>query len=494
MPTGAVGFNESPVVLPSLFGQPGQAMQMAIQNQQQDKQFDYMRQRQADSDLWRRIGLVQDETNPERIATGDITADEWLGNEAKNSMQKILSNPNFATMQPNDLYGLIQREWLPTVDAFKVIKSGVETINQEAKMAGTENKNIASDRLSVEAKKRLINNILPSDETGKRTFNRNIAALPQTSYVQELLNSPERYKFIQSGQPLIDFISKPKLSEISPYKQLADKTIIPYKGKQSPFVKLNITPSEIGQLKTSDSPKYEILSEEDYITDEGGNQVKVRLLDENIYKSIQSVPELNDALDYMWNNYKNDKGVKPKNPAQDEKMKRAFAVGVFETYDPSEITSMTPQHLPRQSSYTNITMGGGIGDRGMSVRDIYKELKYEANRPERPNKRIPINELSPKAQEILINYANKFASTGGDDKFTQADIYVKQGDDDQLYIIDVETGNVITPLNYEDVNLPAQVGVKEKRQTIETAKKIDNTIQKDKKQADKKDDPFGLGL
>ena len=40
-----------------------------------------------------------------------------------------------------------------------------------------------------------------------------------------------------------------------------------------------------------------------------------------------------------------------------KKRKYAYAVGVFQQHDPSSITSLTPQHLPR--NITNINMGGG---------------------------------------------------------------------------------------------------------------------------------------
>ena len=484
MPNGSTGFNESPVVLPSFFGQPGDAMQLAIGNQQRQQQFDYMREKQEQSDLWKRIGLVQDETNPERIATGDITADEWLGNEAKSSMQRILSNPSFATMQPNDLYGLIQREWLPTIDAFKAIKSGISNIDQEAKMAGTENKNIASDKVAVEAKRRLINTILPTDEKGERKFNRNISAMPQKSYVQEILSSPERYKYVQSGQPLIDFISKTKLSEISPHKQLADKTVIPYKGKQSPFVKLNVTPSEIGRLNVSDNPKYEILTEEDYITDDSGNKVKVRLLDEGIYRSIESIPELNDALDLMWNNYKEENKIVPKNNAHDEKMKRAYAVGVFETYDPSEITAMTPQHLPRQSSYTSIRMGGGSGDSGLNVNDIYSRIDKKINTDiEKGFTATRFNSLSNDEQEVVkkaVEVAGEEVGESGSNVFLNKDskgnikIYRVAENGEMLLKPEYE----ITTLSYTGANIPKQPGVKEKREVIERAKGDVKTVEK----------------
>lgn len=348
------------VQLPNLFPNPGLALQSYINNQQRNTDsildWQYRMNRERDGDAWRRIGLIKTEVNPEDVATGNVDANVWFDNEAKRVQNEILSDPNMKGMPPEELYRMIQQKWLPVVQGAQIMKTGFSQIDQNTKQIGTEQKTIATDKLSQAAKMKFLDDWMPiNPATGKREY-KNQGHLPDKNYAADIVNSPDRWRYIQGGA-LEKYLTGFKADEINPYKQLSkDQSIVPYKGRLAPWSELNVKTDENNKLNERDNPQVQLKTEDDFIT-EGGERIPIKVLNKDVYKAyVTDIPENNDDATRMWEEFKEKNNIKSKNAVEDEKRKRAFLVGVFKQHDPSEIHGLVAQHLPRNT--TNINVGG----------------------------------------------------------------------------------------------------------------------------------------
>lgn len=402
------GFNTSPFVLPNMFDRPGDALQQGLYNQERradrQAQIDYRNQREKEADDWRKYQVVKETFDPSQIATGEITSEEYFDNEAKRVMNEILADPSLKNSSFVDFYGAIQKKWLPIVSAADRVKNGLNLIDASVKAEGTGNDNLRVDDLARDAKIGLVNDMIPIGANGRRNYDISNFR-PDRDYVGDIVNSENGWRYLKSGNALIDYVKNFKTTEINPHKQLGNQSIIPYKGRQTPFVKLNVQPNEIGRMKNYDKPDYEVMTEDDFLA-EGDQKIPIKVLDKNIYEQhILGNKKNREALDFMWNSYKERNGLVSKNATEDEKRKRAFAIGIFDLNDPSEITSLTPQHLPRNTTNNTINMGSGAG-----LNDLYGRIKKAMEDPQNAinlkGKRIgtTMNGLDADAQKVIFDY------------------------------------------------------------------------------------------
>lgn len=372
MPDLSYGFT-----LPN-YGNPIEALQQAGQQQERKAERDAalaerkaqhaaQAAKQAEDDIWKRTKLVQDETNPEKIATGDITADQYLGNWAKQVMQSILTDPNFKNLPANELYGMIQQKWLPVIQGSQAMKDRIAQSDATAIGLAQQDPNLDINRLKVDLRKAAIGSVLKLDANGQTQFK------PDDIYdPNAFLTSENEHNYVLSNTPLINFIEKANIKPFEgAYKKMPDGSILPYKGQFSSFSDLNVKPNEVGQFGLKDDPRYSVRTTDDFVT-ENGKSIPIKILADDIRKQVKENAPVRRALDKMWENYKKENNIPTSSPAEDEKRKYAYAVGVFQQHDPSSITSLTPQHLPKQ--VTNINMGGGNANATKEVTNDFDKI------------------------------------------------------------------------------------------------------------------------
>lgn len=126
----------------------------------------------------------------------------------------------------------------------------------------------------------------------------------------------------------------------------------------------------------------------------------------------------------------------------------------------------------------SIRVGDKSGD--LTVRDIWTEVNEKTSKgqelPFNLGTAIKLNELSASAQKIILEYVNKITGSGA----TQGDVAIAKSKDGTINMVNPETGEVIAPIDFGDINVQAQPSVKEKRKVIEDVNKS------------KKKDPLGI--
>jgi hypothetical protein len=110
---------------------------------------------------------------------------------------------------------------------------------------------------------------------------------------------------------------------------------------------------------------------------------------------------------------------------------------------------------------------GGSGGADTEIRDIYNEVDQIASSNDRvgKDKGAPLNELSASAQGIVLKYARDL--TGKD--LDQRDIYIKKEKDGNVFIMDAKNQKRIAPINFADVNLQANKGVKSQQKVLQSS-------------------------
>jgi hypothetical protein len=336
-------------------GQMADTLQQAGRYKQEKE---YRQQKEEEQDQYRKYNVLKDTIDPEDVATGNASADDYFTQETKRVFNEIISDPKVMKLPYAELYGLIQSKWQPVVQSAGKIKNGLAQIDATVKAAGTEDTNLATDKLAPAAKLNFINEIMPLDKDGTRKYNTS-AFNPDKNHVIDILNSDDYWRYMKGADPLIKYIENHKTEDVSLQRNLKDQSIVPYTGKQSPFSALNIKPGEYGVITGATEPQFDIPTEDDFVT-ENGQQVPIKLLRKDIYEDhIESIPANKRSLDYLWNSYKDKNGIKSENATEEEKRKRAFAIGVFKAHDPSQMSRKTSQHLPRNTTNNYSNIGGG---------------------------------------------------------------------------------------------------------------------------------------
>jgi len=484
------GFGTSPFVLPNMFDKPGDALQQGLYSQERraerQSQIDYRNKREKEADDWRKYQVIKDSLNPEDVAVGNATFDEWSSQETKRVMQEVMNDPATQKGSFVDLYGVIQSKWLPVIGAANKMKAGLDQIDANVKLAGTEDTNLATDKLAAEAKLRLVQDTMPVGAEGKRLYN-TANYNPDKNYVHDLLNSEDGWRYVKGPEPLINYIKNYKTEDVVLEKHLPDQSIVPYKGKQSPFTRLNITPGKDGVIKSGVEPKMELITEDDYVTDEDGSIHPVKLIDKNIYEQhIEKIPANKKVMDALWNEYKEKTGIKSKNATEEEKRKRAFAVGVFEAHDPSQIPRGVSQHLPRNTTNNFISMGATGGGSGKGNLFDKIDLSKYGNPPQGRIDALPANDLPAEIPAALK--AAGIDVTGADN-----------------FQVEIENGKIvaITPKDGKRIDKVAMANAQEKWNTQgqkQVQPDFETVIEKPKQPAPTtpktkpKKDPLGLGL
>jgi hypothetical protein len=285
--------------------------------------------------------------------------------------------------------------------------------------------------------------------------------------IKSLIVDPTKRKELNTDRVMLD-IDYHDLPLDDPRRRSIDYNASWYKAPTFDFVKefdsaaKGQQKSYLGEVKGSFNPK-----SGKYLTEQGFAPKAITQIASNFVRAVQESPDKQDYyerkaqnmdareiadLNTYFSRYFPDQQVEADNP-----LTIAAAEAIRQAESARDIVPETDVRYA--SSLISSRQRGGETE--TPVRDVYGEIISKAAN-KAPNKGVPLNELSGTAQSQILKTVN--ATTGGG--YTQSDIFVMKDRNGDLVAIDDATKQVITPLTYEDINVPLQPGAKEKRAVI----------------------------
>jgi len=216
-------------------------------------------------------------------------------------------------------------------------------------------------------------------------------------------------------------------------------------------------PDERGVRKNADIPEFKVAAEDDFVTEENGDQTQVKLLRKDKYKDhFEDIPANMKVLDSLWNKHKERNGIRSKNATEEDKRKRAFALGVVEAHDPSQMTRQKSEHLPRNTTNNFINAGGANSN--AQINDIYDRTYNEVKRlKEYGEEKIKPSLLKYDEQKMVMDWVR---GTEGDQDITPSQVDIKLTDRDELDIYVDGVAKGILPKLGTNIKVAANVAGK----------------------------------
>ena len=444
------------IELPNQFEPFGNILQREIDAQGNQNQYFYNQQlreqQKQEQDKWKKLALIQDYTDLSKHQTGSDVANA-IGNKKMAEIVQKYSQLS-SSMSPEQLLYELNKEVSGTVSAMDGIKNELQIGEESIKQLKQNYPYLNAEQMAKDFRQDVLDRRLKNDSE----------FTPQLSIGQSAINfsDPEILaKYVTGNKSLLKAINEDKGDEVTALMgKQGDYT--KYEGKIKPYQKLGYDPTKVnseGFYVGKDIPSFKIKSSTlpaETMTDSGGNPLEI--IDDDVYQRYVQDGGINleliAATKQAFPNYSE------LSPQQKNYAKRNTLYKIISANDQSRMNPTANVRPP----VTNIRNYSGQTSSETQIRDIFKEVKRVTSDRDRVarNAFAPLNELSATAQKVLIKYANDLTNEG----LTQADIYVQQKPDGRIYIARASDNKVIAPIDFEDVNIGVQPGVKEKREVI----------------------------
>ena len=465
---GEAGYNESSVVLPSLFGQPGQALENAIDRKQQDKLFDYRMKKEADEDEWRKLNLIRDLTDLDKHQTGSDVANAIGNRQASAILQKYTAEAK--KMSPSELMGNVQRDMQGTITGMDAMKDELAVSDQQLAFLKQKFPFIDAGSLARKMREDVIQRRIKGDET----FVNPMEIQPS----QLNLSDPEFLSdFVVSDKDLQESITNPKgLEDIG----VATGNItenIEFKGKKSPWKQENFTKEDlekgggflpkgfVPELKTKEQPiSTDILK--------GAKGEQLMGVPDDV---LQQFADGNEGLQLLSATKKKFPDYKDFSPEQKKAAQSTTLRGLLEQ-DKTNFRFDRSQRAPMQRTSNTFNMGAG-GD--ALINKVYERIDKKMNdEVTKGFNGTRFNSLANDEQEVVRTAVKNagYLDSNGEAAIGQSgeNVFLSKDDNGKIKIYKVsDDGKLvkkpeyeITTLSYEGTNVPKQANVKGKIQTI----------------------------
>lgn len=489
------------ITLPNQFEPFGNILRRGIEAKGDQTQMMYnqmLRQQQkAEQDEWKKLNLIQDLTDLSKHQTGSDVANAIGNTQVSKLLQKYTAAAG--SMSPAQLQGEISREMSGVVGAMDGVKQELENGDEQLKLLKQNFPDLDYSKLSKDVRTDILSRRLKNDQE----FHNPIEVKPSQL---DLSNPDNLSKYVTGNKNMVTSIVDPKGAEAETVLMGKQGDYTKFEGKLPFWKKPNYDRQKFnpeGFYTGKNIPSFETKSTTIPTSSMPSSQGKpFEVVDKDVYDRFaqdgKSNLELIAATRQAFPDY--DKF----NSTEKEYAKRNVLLGQLKSYDQSQLHPT--QNVRPQVTRVNVNAGGGATS-GVNTVDVYKEIKDKmASRMSKvktgsghwgSEQGLKMNELTPLAQKSILTYANQLAGNVEEDlndpdksrkaKYYQDDIYIRQ-DGDQYYMVDKKTNENIAPLDYTNVNLGAQPGIKEKREVIKVGTKNPATRQSSNK------DPLGLGL
>lgn len=469
-----------------------EAQHNAAQYYQRDKeqanQLKYQREKESESEKYRKLKMIDDATDPSSYQSSTQKANSLATDQLLSVRNEFAGKTN---LPPDQLYLELQKKLTPVAQGYNSYKADLTGQEALAKKAVEVNPNLDMQKILVDLQKQVDSHHLITKQDGSFDFNQATIGTDSNA-LQEILKPENAWKYSKGTKPLIDLVKKGGekgelfsqgsdgsqinyTTNIPEWAQLVDekgnplevdpKTGLIPKGKQ-PRVMLKGTTQDYQETDESGKP----------LMDRMGNPVisKMVVVPQSTMNKILSNDELEYAFEGDWQKHKQLAKLDV-DPTHEQDLKRVYFSqwlndnGLAQPY----VSSRT--HLPPQPRNTTINKFGGDE---VNINDLYKKIDEKTTEDiNNGNTATRLNALPLDAQNVIIDFANKGKNEGGlidrSNLFIskngngEIDIYtVASTDSDGKQTLSFNEKYKIGTLPKVGTNLKVQPGAKEKREVI----------------------------
>lgn len=465
------GMGASPYILPNAYNQPGDVLNLAIQNQRQDKEIArqeaYRKQKEDEADQWKKLAMIQDLTDLSKHQTASDVANAIGNQQASAILQKYTQSAS--KMQPDELMYNVQKDMSGLVSGMDAMKNELEQSDEQLKQLKQTFPTLNISALAQQTRADVLHRRLKDANSFV-----NPLEVPQSQ--MDLMNPDFLSKYIASDKTLSEAITNPKGTDESTVFMGNPDSYTEFSAKIPIWKKPNFDPNTLqhGFMKGNTDPSLEIKATEIPSTAlPSSNGKPFRVIDKDVYDRFTQDGALNleltAATRQAYPSYDNF------NPTEKEYAKRNILLSKIESLDQSNFHPTKSVRPPRTSIRVNT--GGSGSASGQNVNDIYGRIYNQVKRlKDYGEQETPGTTLNSDEQAIILDAVNKDRTEN--DKLPIEDVRVRLSDNNELLVFDKE-GNLKTTLPYIGTNLKVQPGVKEKRTVIAQGTKSTPSPKKD---------------
>lgn len=448
------GYNESSVVLPSLFGDPGSAMENALNRKQQDKRFQYQMQRENDNDEWKKLNLIQGLTDLTQHQTGSDVANALGNRQASSILQKYTAAAK--KMSPSELLANVQKDMQATINGMDGMKNELAMSDKQLMALKTQFPELDIAALAKDHRADIINRRLKGDEGFA-----NPLEVPQSQF--DMTNPDFLSRYITGNKNLSDAIINPKGAEDTSVLTGTTDSNTKWAAKQPFWKKQNFQQEAMKQgfLGKDFIPNLELKSStipSDAIPSSSTKPFEV--IDKEVLDRFSQDDKLNmeliAATRHKFPTYDNF------NQTEKEYAKRNVLHEQIKTLDQSNFHPVANTKPAR----TNIHIGGSGSSGESAVNDIYKRMRTEVKRlKDYGEAKVNIALLDADGQKIALDFARDATK---DPDLTNNDVKVELSEKGEMNLWGKD-GRLIGTLPEIGVNIGKQPNTKAKVEVVENA-------------------------
>lgn len=424
---------------------------------ERNKQISYQQQKEQEAEQWKKLNLIQDLTDLSKHQTADDVANAIGNQHASEIFNKYTAAAG--QMSPAELQYNISKDMQGVTNGLDSMKNELAKSDQMVTALKTKFPSLDITALAKDSRADILNRRLKNGSEFT-----NPLEVPQST--MDYSNPDFLSKYVTGNKGMTEEIINPKgADDVSVYKGNPNQ-YTKYSAKIPYWKKPSYDPEKLNngfmtdksepslQIKGTTLPSASLPS---------SNGKPFKIVDEDVYNRFTNDESKNIEL------IKATRDQYPQydtfNNQEKDYAKRNVLYKNFEALDQSQFHP-TDIHAP-SASLLKFYAGGSTSKADAEIRDIYGEVsqKVEGGQdlPFGLGKGVQMNELSPTAQKVILEYANKLIGNG----VTQSDIALVKGKDGVISIVSPEDGKVIAPIDFGDINVQAQPGIKEKRKVIQ---------------------------
>jgi hypothetical protein len=385
--------------------QDQQSLQQRQQQQQQAEQ-----QRRAEER--QNLEFLDRHLDPTKNLSGIQKIDMLVGKKVADLYSKYVSMAG--KMNGAEMRFQLQNEFMPVLTASASAKNKYNEELALINAATSKNKNLNKEALMTNALKRIGQEVVTINPDGSYDFKPAEKYNLDVSFTEEALSSPDAWKYALGDGGLVEYLRK-GIDEkpVEFFAQNPDGSTKNWEAIPNALLETDAKPDKKGFVKGE--PQFKIKAEE-WNTVRNGKNESFKMIPSDLFSQhFEGTDDRRLGFLKLWEEFKANKGIKPQNHIEEDKLKRNFAYQLAE------------QNSLRQPTLKNITQPP----------------------------RTTVNVSSPEKEAKLAGgkWANKMADVlaGGDInsiREAMSELYAGNGQnrlDDDIAKVRIENGHLVIP-------------------------------------------------